>query len=207
MEGKSSGTICTWILSARLHALQHIQAAAAALALGAVGRVGHYLQLAQHELRNHEHAVDKSRFGDVGDAAVDDHAGIQYLGAAARGLVAGKDGIERRRVQQIALVCAHQQAHVGHEQKDKDLQGRGVGFSERRGTQHETKERRAEDAEHATHYGADQPPQGERAHAQFEDDHRAGGGRSDRRAFPTGLDAERAEEIANRGKQNDKKKT
>ena len=66
-----------------LHALQHIQAAAAALALGAVGRVGHHLQLAQHELRHHQHAVDKSGFGDVGDAAVDDDARIQHLGAAA----------------------------------------------------------------------------------------------------------------------------
>ena len=129
------------------------------------------------------------------------------LALRREGLSPAEDGAERRRIQQVALAGAHQQADVGHEQKDEDLQGGGVGSGERRGTQHQTKERRAEDAEHATGHGADQPPQGERAHAQFEDDDRAGRGRANRRAFPTGLDAERAEEIANRGKQNDKKKT
>ncbi len=85
MEGKSSGTICTWMLSFGLHALQHIEAAAAALALGAVGGVGHHLQLAQHKLRHHHHAINEAGLGDVGDAAVDDDAGVEHLGAAPRG--------------------------------------------------------------------------------------------------------------------------
>ena len=66
----------------RLHALQHVEAAASALPFRAVGGVGHDLQLAQHELRHHHHAVDKSGLGDIGDAPVDNHAGVEHLGAA-----------------------------------------------------------------------------------------------------------------------------
>src|SRR5208283_5524459 len=64
-----------------LHALQHIQAAASALALGAVGRVGYHLELSQHKLGHHQHAVNKTGLRNVGDAAVDDDARIQHFGA------------------------------------------------------------------------------------------------------------------------------
>ena len=62
-----------------LDALQNVQAAAAAVALHRIGRIGHQLQFPQHELRNHQHAVQKAGFGDIGDAAVDNHAGIENL--------------------------------------------------------------------------------------------------------------------------------
>src|ERR1039458_6470360 len=62
-----------------LDALQDVEAAAAAVALHGVGRIGHQLQLTQHKLGNHYHAVQEAGFGDVGDAAVDDDTGVQNL--------------------------------------------------------------------------------------------------------------------------------
>jgi hypothetical protein len=62
-----------------LDALQNVQPAPAAVALHGIGRIGHQLQFAQHELRNHQHAVEEAGLGDIGDAAVDDHAGVENL--------------------------------------------------------------------------------------------------------------------------------
>ena len=67
-----------------LDLLQDVEAAPAAVALERVGRVGDELQLLEHELRDDERAVDEARFADVGDAAVDDHAGVENLVAALR---------------------------------------------------------------------------------------------------------------------------
>src|SRR5204862_4223674 len=60
-----------------LNLLQNVEAAAAAVALHRVARIGDELQFLQHELRNHERAVDKPGFADVGDAPVDDDAGVE----------------------------------------------------------------------------------------------------------------------------------
>src|SRR5580658_6288678 len=64
-----------------LHPLEHIQAAAAALAFGAVSRVSHDLQFTQDKFGNDESPVHKARIGNVGDAAVNDHRGIENLEA------------------------------------------------------------------------------------------------------------------------------
>ena len=82
--GKIVGDDLNLELGVGLHALQHVKAAAAALALGTIGGVGHHLELAEHELRHHQRAVDKAGFGDVGNAPVDDDASVQDFGAAAR---------------------------------------------------------------------------------------------------------------------------
>ena len=50
-----------------LDLLQDVEAAAAAIALQRVGRVGDELQLLQHELRDDERAVDEAGLADVGD--------------------------------------------------------------------------------------------------------------------------------------------
>ena len=39
------------------------------------------MEFAEHELRDHEDAVEKAGFRDIGDAAVDDDAGIENLEA------------------------------------------------------------------------------------------------------------------------------
>ena len=105
-----------------LDALQNVEAAAAAVALHGVGRIGHQLQFAQHELRNHDHAIQKAGFGNVGDAAVDDDAGVQDFVAAFGLLLAAEDAAQRGQIQQVALAGAHHQAHVGHQQHDEKLQ-------------------------------------------------------------------------------------
>ena len=71
-----------------------------------IGGIGHQLQFAQHELRKQQHAVEKMRLADVGDAAVDDHAGIEDLGHAPRAALAAKQAAERLQVEHVALVRA-----------------------------------------------------------------------------------------------------
>ncbi len=120
-----------------LDALQDVQAAAAAVALHRIGRIGHQLQLAQHELRNHQHAVEETGFGDIGDAAVDDHAGVQNLERFLRALLAAEDAAQGRQVEHVALLGAHHQPHVGHPQQEANLQERqaGQGFVHHQGHQ------------------------------------------------------------------------
>src|SRR4029077_3377060 len=62
-----------------LDALQDIETAAAAIALHRIRRIRDQLQFPQNELRDHQHAVEKSGFSDVGDSTINDHAGVQNL--------------------------------------------------------------------------------------------------------------------------------
>ena len=78
-SGKSVSTICTWTSRHLLDLLQDVEAAPAAVALQRVRRVGHLLQLAQHELRHHQRALQEAGLADVGDAPVDDHGGVEHL--------------------------------------------------------------------------------------------------------------------------------
>src|SRR5581483_2406416 len=105
-----------------LDALQNVEPAAAAVALERVGRVGHELQFAQHELRDDDDPVEEAGFGDVGDAAVDDDAGVEDLVALLGLLLAAEDTAQGGEVQQVALVRPHDQSNVGHEQHDEHLQ-------------------------------------------------------------------------------------
>ena len=73
-------------------------------------------------MRNHNQPVEKTGLGDVGDAAVDDDAGIEDLVTLLARPLAAKDAAERRQIQQISLVRAHRQSHVGHDHHDHDLQ-------------------------------------------------------------------------------------
>ena len=106
-----------------LQALQNVETAAAAVTLERVGRIGHQLQFAQDELRRHDHAVEEAGFGDVRDPAVDDDAGVENLVALLRLLFAAEDAAEGRQVQQVALVGAHDQSDVGHQQHDQRSAG------------------------------------------------------------------------------------
>src|SRR5262249_3259143 len=62
-----------------LQALQDVQPAPSPVALEGIGRIGDQLQLAQNELRNHHHSVQKAGVGDIGNAPVDDDAGVKDL--------------------------------------------------------------------------------------------------------------------------------
>ena len=122
------------------------------------------------------------------------------------GPIAGEQRAQRRGIQQIALAGAHQQAHIGHQQQHKDLQHRRSRRAERGRAQHQAKQRRAKDAQHAAGHRADQPAQAERAHAQFKNNDRAGSQRAASRTSPT-CQAEGMKEITNPGQQGNKKKT
>ena len=79
-----------------LDLLQDVEAAAAAVALQRIGRVGDELQLLQHELRNDQRAVEEAGLADVGDAAVDDDAGVEDPVAPLRSGVAEQADQPRR---------------------------------------------------------------------------------------------------------------
>ena len=107
-----------------LDLLQDVQAAAAAVALQRVGGVGHLLQLAQHELRHHQRAVQEAGLADVGDAAVDDHGGVEDLVLVqARGVAEGGD--DARRLEPLALLPADHDADVA-EEHDQQRRGRSA---------------------------------------------------------------------------------
>ncbi len=73
-------------------------------------------------------------------------------------------------------------------------------------TQHQAKQRRANDAQHAAGHGADQPPQTERPHTQLKDNYRAGRPRAHARAHPF-RHAKWMKKITDSGKKSHKKKT
>ena len=97
-----------------LDALEDIQAAPAAVALHGIGGIGDKLQLPQNELRDYQHAVEEAGFGDIGDAAVDDHRGVQNLERLLGSLLAAEDAAQRGQVQHVALLGADDEPDVGH---------------------------------------------------------------------------------------------
>ena len=151
-----------------LQPLQDVETAAASVALERVGGVGHQLQLPQDELRGHDDAIEETGFGDVRDPAVDDDAGIQNLVAFPRLLLASKDATQRRQVQEISLVRAHDQAHVGHQEHHQDLQetlgvalGNAVADDQREQVS-------ADNSENAADGSADQALEADQAKTPFE---------------------------------------
>ena len=75
------------------------------------GGVGDELQLLEDELRDDERAVEKAGLADVGDAAVDDDAGVEQAVAFLRPGVA-KERDEARWLEPLALPRAHDDAEV-----------------------------------------------------------------------------------------------
>ena len=54
-----------------LEPLKNVEPAPSPVALDRVRAVGHLLKLAQYELRDYQHAREKTRLGDIRDTAVD----------------------------------------------------------------------------------------------------------------------------------------
>src|SRR5262249_38328083 len=65
-------------LGVGLHALEHVQAAAAAVALDLVGTVGNALQLLQHKAGHDQLGVDDPRITNIGNPAVNNHTGVEH---------------------------------------------------------------------------------------------------------------------------------
>ena len=153
-----------------MQALQDVEAAAAAVPLQRVGGVGHQLQLAQDELRGDDDAVEKSGLGDVGDAAVDDDAGVEDLVALLALLLPAENAAEGGKVQQVALVGPDHQADVGHQQHHQDLQEALGVPGDNAVANDQGKQVSAENAEDAADSGADQALQADPAQSPFEQD-------------------------------------
>src|SRR5262249_25679854 len=101
-----------------LNALQNVQPAPPAVALGRIGGISDLLQFAQDELRDQNDAAHKPGLGDVSHAPVNNDAGVQNL-EALFGRAVAQDSAERRQVEVIALGRADQQADVGHKQRQR----------------------------------------------------------------------------------------
>ncbi len=106
-----------------LDLLQDVEAAAAAVALHRVGRVGHQLQLLEHELRNHQRAVHEAGVAEVRDAAVDDHRGVEDLVVTLRTRGA-EQRHQPRRLEPFALAAADDQPEIREDQQDEAVQER-----------------------------------------------------------------------------------
>ena len=104
-----------------LNLLQDVETAPAAIALHRVGRVGDQLQLLEDELRDDDRAVHEAGFADVGDAAVDDDAGVEDLVALARaGRAEQRD--EVLRLEPFAAAGPEHQAQVRQREQDEAVQ-------------------------------------------------------------------------------------
>jgi len=72
-------------------------------------------------LRDNESSVKKSRFSDIGDPSVDDHARVEdFKGVLARFFVP-EETTERRQVEHVSLASADNQADVRHKQEHRQL--------------------------------------------------------------------------------------
>src|SRR5208283_5225620 len=60
-----------------------------------------FSESAEHELRDHNQAVEETGLGDVGDAAVDNDAGVEDLVTLLARLFAAEDPAERRQIEQV----------------------------------------------------------------------------------------------------------
>src|SRR5207248_4012786 len=134
--------------------------AAAAIALHRIGGIGHQLQFAQHELRNHQHSVEETGVGDIGDAAVNYDAGVEDLERLLRALLSAEYAPERGQVQEIALARPDYQADVSHPQQDADLdEVNRSGTVGSGAADHQRHQKRAEDSRDGSGGPADQPSQ------------------------------------------------
>jgi hypothetical protein len=106
-----------------LDLLENVEAAAAAVALHRIRGIGDELQFLEDELRNHQRAVDEAGLAEVGDAAIDDHRGVENL-VVALGPCGAKQGHQPRRLEPLTLAPADDQAEVREDQQDEAMQER-----------------------------------------------------------------------------------
>src|SRR3989442_186013 len=140
-----------------LHPLQDIESASPAVSLQRIGRVGHELQLAQHELRNDQRAVNEAGLANVHDAAVNDHTCIQDFAAPLRLPLGGEQAAQGRKVQQVALGGSQDQTHVGHQEQERDLDEGKKALVNGRDAEQVAHHQSGQDSQRGTHGGADEP--------------------------------------------------
>ena len=100
-----------------LNSLKNIQAAAPAIALQRISRIGNLLKFAQDEMGNQQDAIHEPCFADVCDAPIDNHAGVENLVDLLDRTLSAKDTAERRQVEEVSLVGANHHSDVGHQEQ------------------------------------------------------------------------------------------
>jgi hypothetical protein len=89
-----------------------------------LGGVGDLLQLPEDELRHDERAVDEPCLDDIGDAPVDDHAGVEELAVLAIGALV-PDGAQAPGAQPVAARRAEHDPGVRAQQQDEPAHDAG----------------------------------------------------------------------------------
>src|SRR5487761_2140719 len=143
-----------------LDALKHVQPAPAPVPFHRIRGVCHQLQLAQHKLRDHERAVHKSGFDDIGDAPVDDDAGVQNLENLLADVVVAEQAPQRRKIQGFALGRADHQATVHHPAEEDQFHERnGGGVPRHRPAEDQGNQKRAQNTQNTACGRAEQTGQ------------------------------------------------
>ena len=113
-------------------------------------------------------AVEETGFGDVGDAAVDDHRGVQDFVGLGGDLVSAEQA-DGAQIQRIAFLRADDQADVAephHQAQLEKMQGSGViGIDVR---QHDRHQESAANAGGCSQCRSDQPGQADSLEAHFD---------------------------------------
>ncbi len=65
---------------------------------------------------------EESGLSDVGDAPVNNRAGVQDLGIALPAPLSGKEPPQSGQVEQVALAGANHQTDIGHQQQHRQLE-------------------------------------------------------------------------------------
>ena len=139
-----------------LHALQDVEAAPAAVAFHGVGGIRDELELAQDELRDDKDAVHKTGLADIRNAPVDDDAGIQDLVILSGLALTAEQSAQRRKVEEVTLVGAQDQADVSHEQQQGHLEERKHAPVDRGEVEQVAHHESAENSQDGSHRGPDQ---------------------------------------------------
>jgi hypothetical protein len=139
--------------------LQNVQPAAAAIALQRIARIGNQLQLTKNELWSDHNAIQESRLRNIGDSAIDDHAGIQDFVAFLELFLTTEDAAKCGQIQEVALVRADDQPDIRHQQHDHDLEEAAQRSIDQAVMNDQCEQVSANDAEDASDRRPDQPLQ------------------------------------------------
>jgi hypothetical protein len=110
-----------------LELIQNIQATPSSLSLDAVSGVRYKLQLFEDKLRNDQISVDEFRVTNIGDPAIDDHAGIQNLVTLSCHFLFEKAG-KKGRIKPLMFSYADQKSDIGHDHQEQNPDERGGPF-------------------------------------------------------------------------------
>ena len=157
-----------------LDALQDVETAAAAVAAQRIGRIGDLLQLLEHELRNDERAVDEAGLADVGDAAVDDDAGVENSVAALLLRLRPEQPRDPLWLEPLAGLRAEHEADVGQREKNERVKEDDAEVVGVRPEVRVANQPREQQADGAADERADDVGERRLAKAIFEEDDEAG---------------------------------